>query len=375
MFESKRTFAAVGRVAAILLGAIIFAAVLPGGGFAATREATKPSTSQEATPKQIQELMTLLADPKVRNWLEEQSKAEAASERAATEEPVSQVLDSRLAAIREHIVALARTVPDLPNQYERGRDRVTADLGENGRVKALLLLAVFVGLGTGVEWLFRRATQRARAHLDALPSETAKERLHIVALRFAFAVGLVVAFALGSIGPYLALDWPPLLREGLFGLLVAFLVVRIANAVGHFLLAPDQERFRIIPMDTVAARFWHRRLVWFVGWFAFGWVIVGFGVTLGYTLEARQEVAYALGLGLLAIALEAVWRRPAALSESREAASPATHHFGRGTANAGLTVGFVLLWVAWVVRAMGTFWLILIALMLPIAMSVTLRAV
>src|SRR5215813_10314222 len=175
MFESKRTFAAVGRVAAILLGAIIFAAVLPGGGFAATREATKPSTSQEATPKQIQELMTLLADPKVRNWLEEQSKAEAASERAAAEEPVSQVLDSRLAAIREHIVALARAVPDLPNQYWQGHHRVTADLGENGRVKALLLLAVFVGLGIGVEWLFRKATQRVRAHLDALPSETVKQ--------------------------------------------------------------------------------------------------------------------------------------------------------------------------------------------------------
>ncbi|MBV8121091.1 MAG: mechanosensitive ion channel family protein, partial [Alphaproteobacteria bacterium] len=90
---------------------------------------------------------------------------------------------------------------------------------------------------------------------DSLPSETVKERLHIVALRFAFAVGLVVAFALGSIGPFLARDWPPLLREGLFGLLIAFLVVRIANVVGRFLLAPYNERFRIIPMDTEAARF------------------------------------------------------------------------------------------------------------------------
>ena len=62
---------------------------------------------------------------------------------------------------------------------------VTADLGENGRIKALLLLAVLVGLGIGVEWLFRKVTQRARSHLDALPSETVKERLHIVALRFA----------------------------------------------------------------------------------------------------------------------------------------------------------------------------------------------
>jgi moderate conductance mechanosensitive channel len=354
---------------------LLLACLLPGADAATPQKAAKPSTSEEASPKQIQELTTLLADPKVRNWLEQQAKAEAASERAATEESVSQALDSRLAAIREHIVALADTVPDLPNQYERGHDLVTADLGEHGRTKALLLLAVFVGLGAGVEWLFRKATQRARNHLDTLPSETVRERLHLVALRLAFAVGLVVAFALGSIGPFLAFDWPPMLREGLFGLLAAFLVVRIANVVGRFLLAPYHERFRIIPMDTAAARFWRRRLVWFVGWFAFGWVIVGWGVRLGYTLEARQLVAYALGLVLVAIALDAVWRRPAALHEGNEATSHVTRRFGRGTANTALSVGIVLLWVFWVIHAMASFWLVLVVMTLPLAISITRRAV
>src|SRR5215471_12433296 len=375
MFESNRTVAAVGRVAAIFLAAIIFVAVLPCGGFAAAQKATKPSTSQEASPKQIQELMTLLADPKVRNWLEKESKAEAAAEQAATEESVSQALDEHLAAIREHLAALAGTVPDLPNQFWQGRARVTADLGDNGRTKVLLLLAFFAGLGVAVEWLFRKATRRVRGQLDSLPLETASDRLRVVALRFAFGVGLVAAFALGSIGPFLAFDWPPLLRQQLFGLLGAFLVVRIANVVSHFLLAPDQERFRIIPMEMVAARFWQRRLVWFVGWFAFGWVIVGFGVTLGYTLEARQLVAYALGLVLLAIALDAVWRRPGAINVSGEAPSAVTRRFGRGTVNTALSVGIVLLWVCWVTRAMASFWFILVIMTLPLAIAVTQRAV
>jgi hypothetical protein len=321
MEERKRVIGFAGRVAALALGAIIFAALVPSGGVAATQKATKPSTSQEASPKQIQELMALLADPKVRNWLEQESKAEAAAERAASEESVSQALDRRLTAIREHIVTLARTVPDLPDQYWQGHARINADLGENGRVKTLLLLAVFVGLGVGVEWLFRKATQRVRGRLDSMSLESVSDRLRLVALRLTFAIGLVAAFALGSIGPFLALDWPPLIREAVFGLLMAFLVLRIAKVVGDFLLGPNHERFRIIPMDTVGARFWRRRLVWFVGWFAFGWVIVGFGVTLGYTLEARQLVAYVLGLVLLAIALDAVWRRPAALQEGSAASS------------------------------------------------------
>jgi moderate conductance mechanosensitive channel len=375
MHHGKRIVGIAGRVTAISLAAIILASVLPCGGFAATQKATKPSTSEEASPKQIEELMTLLGDPKVRNWLEQQSKAQAAAEQAATEESASQALDNRLAAIREHLAALAGTVPDLPNQFWQGRARVTADLGENGRTKALLLLVFFVGLGIAVEWLFRKATQRVRARLDTLPLETASDRLRVVALRFAFAVGLVAAFALGSIGPFLALDWPPLLRQMLFGLLVAFLVVRIANVVGHFLLAPHHERFRIIPMDSAAARFWLRRLVWFVGWFAFGWVIVGFGATLGYTLEARQLVAYALGLVLLAIALDSVWRRPVALEVAGEAPSPITHHFGRGTVNTALSIGIVALWVWWVARAMAGFWLILVIMTLPLAIRITRRAV
>ena len=360
-----------GGVAAMIL----FAGLLSGPA-AAPAPNRSPGTGAEATPPQIQQLLTLLADPKVQAWLKQQNETKsAAGSGEAVAESVSHALDTRLAAIREHIVDLVRAVPDLPDQFERGRARVTADLGENGRVKALLLLAVFVGLGTGVEWLFRKATQRVRGHLDALPLETAKGRLHLVALRFAFAVGLVAAFALGSVGPFLALDWPPLLREMLFGYLIAFLVLRIANAVAHFLLAPHHERFRIIAMDTVAARFWHHRLVAFVGWLAFGWVTVGLGATLGYSLEARQLVAYTLGLGLLAIALEAVWRRPVALDEGNEAPSLVTHRFGRGAANTALSVGAVLLWVLWVVHAMASFWLVLVGITLPLAIAVTRRAV
>ena len=86
MNERKRIIGFGGVAAAISVLAIIFATALPCGAFAATQKATTPSTSEEASPKQIQELMTLLADPKVRNWLEEESKAEAASEQAATEE-------------------------------------------------------------------------------------------------------------------------------------------------------------------------------------------------------------------------------------------------------------------------------------------------
>ncbi len=324
----------------------------------------------------MQALLNLLADTTVQKWLEKQGAAAPAAA-PAHREPEASVTDyfsSRVSATREHILGLAAVLPDLPNQFERAHGLVQADLGNRGRIRILLHLAVFVALGFGAEWLFRMMTGTIRHRLDELPVETVRQRLRLMAERFALAAGLVAAFALGSVGPFLALDWAPLLREMLLGYLVAFLIVRVAVIVGHFLLAPDHERFRIVPLDRVAARFWNRRLCAFVGWFAFGWVTVGLGRSLGYSLAARQLVAYTLGLGLLAIAFEAVWRRPTGRTRGAEA-SPEGARGVRHARNALLSIGIVLLWVFWVARAMPSFWLLLIIILLPLASSVTRRAV
>ncbi len=365
---------------AICLAAAVLAIGLPTDASAATPKAGKPAASakSEATPEKVQQLMTLLADPKVQDWLEQESKAEAAQARKSDGETnsISEEFDSDVAAVREHIVALGAALPDLPNQFEHAAALVSADLGDRGRVKVLLHLALFVTLGFGVEWLFRKATQKIRERLDTYPLETVNDRLRVVAARFAFAVGLVAAFAIGSIGPFLAFDWAPLFRETVLGYLLVFLVIRVAIAIGHFLLAPHHERFRIIPESTVAARFWCRRITAFVGLFAFGWVEFGLLGRLGLSLEARQLVAYLLGIGLLAIALETVWRRPVAPEYAVEPASPAKRHrLGRSAQNALLTFGIVLLWVLWVVHAMASFWLVLVVITLPLAIGVSRRAV
>jgi moderate conductance mechanosensitive channel len=375
-----RAIGAAARMAAMWLVALALWTAPHTAALAAKAAGTSAAATgdEAATSPKIREFLTLLADPKVQEWLEKQGEAKAAAGSAAgeTDNSVSHELDSHLGAIREHMIALGAALPDLPNQFELGSARVSAELGHGGRARALLLLAVFVGLGFGLEWLFRKATQGVRARLDALSLDTVGNRLRVVAARFGFAFGVVAVFAIGSLGAFLAFDWPPLLREMLFGYLIAFVVLRIANIVGHFLLAPNHEHFRIIPMDSMAARFWCRRLTAFVGVFAFGWVLVGLGATLGWSLEGRQIVAYTFGLVLLAIALEAVWRRPAPPQAAPEPELPARHHrLGHGAWNALLSIAIVLLWLLWVLHAMMSFWFVLVAITLPLAIGVTRRAV
>jgi small-conductance mechanosensitive channel len=366
---------AVRRVAAVSLMAAAVLVATAVGAFAA-----KPAVSQAATaagqepPAQIRALLTLLGDPAVQKWLQKEGVAPVPAKPPKAKSPasLSHYLDVHLGETRAHIAGLAAAIPDLPNQFAQAGDQVGAEVAGRGRFPISRLLALFVGLGFGIEALYRMATQRVRRRLDGLPVASVPERMRLIGERFLFAVGLVAAFAVGSLGAFLAFDWPPLLREIVFGYLVVFVVIRIGAVVGRLLLSPQIDRFRIIPMDQGAALFWSRRLLWFVGWFAFAFVTVGLLRTLGVSLAARELVAYVLGLGLLAIALEAAWRRP--VSGPSAEGEAAHRHPRRGVQNVLLSVGFVVLWLLWVAKIMPSFWLLLIVIVLPLASAVTRRA-
>ena len=403
--QDWKNHGAARRAAAIRVAAIILAVVPMSGAFAAQPAAASatPIAGEKATasPK-IRALITLLAE----QWLEEQgvAKSAAAPSVQQTEPSFADYVNSAAGAIHGQIVALARAVPDLPNEFGRAAARVTAVDPDSGRAQVLLdlgifgdryyvatrrraaeaqgllNLAIFGAFGFGAEWLFRKVTGRVRRRLDGLPMETVKDRLRVIAARFALAFGAIAVFVLGSLGPFLALDWDPVRRELVLAFLIVYVVIRAAMATGDLLVAPNDERFRIIPTDTAAARFWCRRLTAFAGSFALVWVIIQECDSLGFSSEGVELVGYTLGLGVLAIALESVWRRPIALREVAEAPSAETHRFARGAANTALSIGIVLLWVFWVaapgvMSVLPGFWLVFVLIILPPAVSASRRAV
>jgi hypothetical protein len=395
MYERKWIVGAAGRAVPICVAAIILAAVPMSSGASAAQAAAAsatPTAGEKATtsPK-IRALMTLLAE----QWLEEQGVAKSAAPPAQQTDPsFDDYVNSAAGAIHDQIVALARAIPDLLQEFERaaarvaavdpdsGRGQVLLDLGIFGdryyvatrrlavAAQAFVNLAVFGAFGFGAEWLFRKMAGRVRRRLDGLPLETVKDRLRVIAARFALAFGAIAAFVLGGLGPFLALDWDPVHRGMILGFLIVFVVIRAALAIGDLLFAPNHARFRVIPTDTVAARFWRRRLVAVAGSFALVWVMIHECSALNFSSEGVQLVCYTLGLGVLAIALESVWRRPTTPREVAEAPSAETRRFGQGLANTALSIGITLLWVLWVaapgvMSVRPSFWLVLVIIVLP----------
>src|SRR5215469_18189920 len=137
MSKGRRIIGTGGLAAAILLAAIVLSTALPCAALAAQHAGAKPAPAAgedtAASPK-IHEFITLLADPSVQKWLKEEDEKKSAAEPStnAADQSVSHYFASRLSTIREHIVALAGTLPDLPNQFERGVRLLQAEIPRRG---------------------------------------------------------------------------------------------------------------------------------------------------------------------------------------------------------------------------------------------------
>jgi len=363
------------RLAAIL--ALAFA-----GFSGAAAQAPGATTPGDAPPK-VQELLELLDDESVRGWI--RARRVAPDPPAAAEPPADATpagyMAKRAVVVRQHFASLAAALPQLPAAFARAGGALAEEFDRQGVTSVLLLVVAFVAMGVGAEWFIRSMTAGSRRWLDTQETATVKGRVRAVMLRLVYEAGLVAASAAGCFAAILVFTWPPLLAAVVIGYFIAVVGLRLALVAGRFLFAPprpslpDGDRPRVMPLDAEAAGFWHRRLVLFVGWLAFGWVTVSLLDMLGFPPPARRLIAYMLGLGLLSIALETIWHRPS--PAPRDVAGDAVR-VGRMTRSARswlLSAYVVLLWMLWVASALPIFWLAVVAGGLPAGIGATQRCI
>ena len=327
-----------------------------------------PASAQapEPPPQKLRTLAELLQDPEVRGWL--QTQVAPAATAAPAPAGLQQTIVGGIDATRAFLRGLVMAVPTLPEQLDQARRILVADLEEQGLAWTAVSLVLFVALGFGVEYLFWWATTGFRRRMIATALDTVRLRLHAVWLRSIYGLGVVLAFALGSIGAFLLFDWPPLLQEIVLAYLILFLIVRVVLVLGRIILAPGAERFRLVPMATATARFWFVWSAVLVGWFFFVLFTLDILVILGLGREHWYLVGMGCGLVLLGLALSALWRSPT--FDGRPAAGR-SHHLGAWL----LSLYFVVIWLLLFTGTTAPFYVGLILLLLPIALRGTHLAV
>ena len=339
--------------------------------------AAQTSAVDQGQPKKVSDLLDLLGDPEVQKWLELR-KTTTASFKPAIGEPKSSLSPAQsIARIRDHFTALVTAIFRIPGETAAAGAAIGKELGGRGAAPMIILVTLFVAAGLAVQWLFWRLSRGWREWIAMARLDTVRARLIAMSGRLVWYACYAMAFAVGSIGAFVAFHWPPLTREIMIGYLFAVMGLRLAHVLLEFLLSPPNSRIlataeplRIIPMSDEAATFWTRRLSYAVGWFVFGWISVSLLAALGFSRPSQQLVAYVLGIVLLFIGLEAVWWRPVRHSETPHSSHP------RERMRTWLwSVYFVSLWVLWVAGAMRLFWLIVVSVALPAGAVLANRAV
>ncbi|MBY2939698.1 mechanosensitive ion channel [Rhizobium leguminosarum] len=332
----------------------LFSAVSP--GFAQTSPAQVSAAA--APPAEVRQMMELMQTPQVKQWMSTQMAAAPASDSAAGDQ--MSVLSGLLQHARRHVSMVSDAAMTLPSQVGHASSLFFGEIAAIGWPRMIAqFLAIFL-LGTIVERIARYAFRRRRQAAQMAGMHLAPRV--IPALIFAMATAL----ALLSVG------WPPVSQSIAIVCVVALVVQRFTICLGGVLvdligLARAEEERQEITAPIMPARdvafFWYRRCATFVIYFIFGWAVIQSMEPLGYSASVRLLVGYILGIGLLLIAIEAVWSRPHK-DEKR----------GHGTSWA-LTVYFLLLWSLWVAGFNWLLWLGIYVLLLPRVLAVSTIAV
>jgi moderate conductance mechanosensitive channel len=326
-------------------GAIVtryfFAAVI---GLLALSFCLGTSLAQQAPadppPAEVQQLLELLKDPAVKSWLEGKPTAPA----AAAGTSIDDAMSAWELAVRERVKDLQAAFLRIPQEMRNAATVISRDVNAGQPGFVISILAVLLAVGFGAEWLVRRALgydrkQGERGRTAAMLPEP---------------IGLVV-FALASVGFFLAFDWPPLLQKIVLTLLAAYVSLRIVRmGMWSLLMFSSDDASGAVPAARGAdpvAQFWVRRLSLIAGFLLIGWVLASLMPAIGFSPDVARLAAFLFGLGILATAIEAVWRRP---GRRRSLAL-----------RSSITLYLVFLWLAWVAGLLGLLFLGIYALVLP----------
>ena len=192
----------------------------------------------------------------------------------------------------------------------------------------------------------------------------------------------IVLFAAGSLGVFLAFDWPPLVELLVLSLLLSVIAVRAINTVAVFFLCPRVAALRPLPIETPVARFVYR---WSMGIA----LVACIGALMG---AALQEMALVPDIGVIVntgtgtlvavLVLGTVWhwhhwsarvRRitqhsPAgAFSTSSPYAKPSSAVRTKSIAPMAATVCVLVAWALWLVGAYPMMWTLIIAVLVYLA--------
>lgn len=330
--------------------------------------ADEPAAAAPPLEQRVDALVEALNDPEIQAWLRQQVAAPTLADSGTSvvgdkidrlEMGANAWVSAQASMIRETTQARMEAVAEAPSEWQRFTLIWGLEVGEQGTLRGLLLIALFATVGTLAELTFKRMTQGLRDRVFNDTCDTPRARLTVAGLRALRDGGSLVVFTLGSMGVFLILDAPPLLQLFVLNGLGVFVAYRIAVILSAALYAPRLARLRLIAVSDSRAWFLYRWTVAILTVGAFGVLLADLLAQLGLTPNILTLVWEGTWLVVVAMLVLAAWR------SVRYADTPEERALERRWA---LVSTFVWpgIWVLYLIGAEGVATLLVVALALPL---------
>lgn len=216
-----------------------------------------------------QEMLRLLGDPRMMDWLRNSAEAGMAEPSAAARHSLRAEVSTRIAAARVRIAELMRAWSNFPLIPSVIANAWRAELSPGEALRSLTYVIVFLFVGGGLEWLFWQYFHPLMMRIAHSKPNSLGGRVAAAGGRLLLqSMGLAI-FAIGSVGTFVAFAWPPFLERIVVDLLLGVIAVRALALLSRFVLAPRHPDLRLVPLENSLALNVNR---WHV---AVGSVIIG----------------------------------------------------------------------------------------------------
>ena len=363
----------------LTLARALFIALMVFGWTATASAQTMPgmiggTTTQETaetpppSPNDVRELMRLLSDPGMVEWLRAQSEAGEGMPGSRPGTSLREDFAARASDIRARLGALAVSWRNLPSAPAFLTDVWRSSITADQTLRSITYVLIFLVVGGGLEWLYRQYVQAVLTRVELRRSQTLWARVSAALLRAALMLGGLAVFSVGTIGTFLSFDWPPLIENVVLNLLIVVITVRSAHTLSVFLLAPRIAELRLVPLETGLARALHGWITLLTTVAASAFAIADiFSHLAGTTDAVGATLAVTVSAGLLCtlLLLAAIWHIAAInrTAETSAARAGKRRRFWPGFLSILLVAAFIL----WVLGASAMMWtLVVLGLLVPV---------
>lgn len=295
-------------------------------------QAQAPATSTTESSK-VAELLRLLEDADVKTWLAQRQAA--VPETGAVE--VARVIDDLEARSRTRLNVLLSAVPRVGSELYRAASSVRQEAHNRGFAPAILLIGIIAGIGFGTEWFLRRS----------VPAVTLPNQL-LSQMQTEFAPLLIFTATVAFV--FLIFAWPPLMRVVVLYSLVATVGYRSVLALCRLAMTVS------VPMAKA-----YPRVRLFVAVLTAAMAFSAICERLAVAQDVCSLIAIGFSGLLLLIAIEAI---------GGNRSSDDAQLLGRRVPRTTGIAGVVTLWLLWCSGFLALFWLGIMFVVVPRALSI-----